>query len=344
MVASPFLYDEADTDWQGFWARQAADLVDLVRGVAHDPRVEPAVREVVRRRQAQRLPQRARPSRRGRPRRQGRVPLGRRAGRHAHDHLRRSARRGEAVRERAEVTRCGEGRPRRDLHADDPRAAGRDAGLRAHRRAALGGVRRLRARLARPTASTTRSARSSSPPTAASGAGAPSLLKPNVDVALASTPSIEHVVVVQRTKSDVSMTDGPRPLVPRPHGVRGGESRLPGGADGQRGPALPPVHVGHDGQAQGHHAHDGRLPHAGRVHAQVRVRPPPRHRRVLVRGRHRLGDRAQLHRVRPADQRRHVGDLRRHARHARRATGSGRSPRSTASRSSTPRPPRSARS
>jgi acetyl-CoA synthetase len=28
LVASPFLYDEADTDWQGFWARQAADLLD----------------------------------------------------------------------------------------------------------------------------------------------------------------------------------------------------------------------------------------------------------------------------------------------------------------------------
>src|SRR6188768_16138 len=28
LVASPFLYDEADQDWQGFWARQAADLLD----------------------------------------------------------------------------------------------------------------------------------------------------------------------------------------------------------------------------------------------------------------------------------------------------------------------------
>jgi acetyl-CoA synthetase len=38
--------------------------------------------------------------------------------------------------------------------------------------------------------------------------GAPNLLKPNADVALANTPSIEHVVVVRRTRSDVSMTDG----------------------------------------------------------------------------------------------------------------------------------------
>ncbi len=35
--------------------------------------------------------------------------------------------------------------------------------------------------------------------------GAPSLLKPAVDVALADTPSIEHVVVVRRTESDVAM-------------------------------------------------------------------------------------------------------------------------------------------
>ena len=28
LVASPFLYDEANEDWQGFWARQAADLLD----------------------------------------------------------------------------------------------------------------------------------------------------------------------------------------------------------------------------------------------------------------------------------------------------------------------------
>jgi acetyl-CoA synthetase len=38
--------------------------------------------------------------------------------------------------------------------------------------------------------------------------GAPSLLKPAADVALADTPSIDHVVVVRRTESEVSMTSG----------------------------------------------------------------------------------------------------------------------------------------
>src|SRR4051795_5847190 len=28
LVAGPFLYDEADQDYEGFWARQAADLLD----------------------------------------------------------------------------------------------------------------------------------------------------------------------------------------------------------------------------------------------------------------------------------------------------------------------------
>jgi acetyl-CoA synthetase len=38
--------------------------------------------------------------------------------------------------------------------------------------------------------------------------GAPSLLKPNADAAVAECPTIEHVVVVQRTNSDVDMTEG----------------------------------------------------------------------------------------------------------------------------------------
>src|SRR4051794_20140143 len=38
------------------------------------------------------------------------------------------------------------------------------------------------------------------------GAAVP--LKPNVDVAVADTPSIEHVVVVRRTETEVTMTDG----------------------------------------------------------------------------------------------------------------------------------------
>ncbi|HVF75280.1 MAG TPA: acetate--CoA ligase [Acidimicrobiales bacterium] len=38
--------------------------------------------------------------------------------------------------------------------------------------------------------------------------GAPSLLKPNADEAVSGSPTIEHVVVVRRTGSDVAMTEG----------------------------------------------------------------------------------------------------------------------------------------
>ena len=188
----------------------------LVRRVAHDPRLGPAVRPVVRRRHPQRVVQLPRPPRRGRPGRQGRLPLGGRAGRHPHDHLRRPARRGAAVRQRrSRASGVRQGRPGRHLHADDPRAAGGDAGVRPHR------GRRTRwcsaaSRPTRwPTASTTPSARCWSPPTAGSAAGQPHLLKPIADVALATTPSIEHVVVVDRVtghadagEASVDMTDG----------------------------------------------------------------------------------------------------------------------------------------
>ena len=90
--------------------------------------------------------------------------------------------------------------------------------------------------------------------------------------------------------------------------------RLPARADGLRGPALPPLHERHHGQAQGHHAHHGRLPHAGRVDAQARVRPAPRRRRLLVRGRRRLGHRPLVHRLRAARERRHERALRGHPR------------------------------
>ena len=69
----------------------------LDAGVDHDPRLAAAVRQVVRRRPAQRRRQLPRPPRRGRPRRPGRDPLRGRAGRHPHDHLRRPAGRGRSA-------------------------------------------------------------------------------------------------------------------------------------------------------------------------------------------------------------------------------------------------------
>ena len=101
LVAGTDVYDEADADFEGFWARQAAAL-DWFKDWHTILEWDAAVREVVRRRQAQRRVQLPRPSRHGRARRPGRVPLGGRARRHPHDHLRAAARRRQPARERAE--------------------------------------------------------------------------------------------------------------------------------------------------------------------------------------------------------------------------------------------------
>ena len=77
LVAGTDLYDEAAADDEGFWARQAADLAEWNTRVGHDLRVGAAVRQVVRRRPAQRVAQLPRPPRRGRTRRQGRRSTGR---------------------------------------------------------------------------------------------------------------------------------------------------------------------------------------------------------------------------------------------------------------------------
>jgi acetyl-CoA synthetase len=101
--------------------------------------------------------------------------------------------------------------------------------------------------------------------------------------------SIETIFVVQHTKAECELRRRPRHLVPR--GARRGGGRVRGRGARRRAPAVHPVLVGLDGQAQGHPAQDGRLPHAGGVDAEVRLRPQARVRRVLVLGRRRLGHR-----------------------------------------------------
>ena len=121
----------------------------VVRAVHRALPVGAAVREVVPRRQAQRLLQLRRPARRGRRGRQGRLPLGGRARRrHAHDHVRRSPEGRRPLRERAQEARREEGDAGRDLHGHGPGAAGGDARVHPARRAAHRRLRRLLGRLA----------------------------------------------------------------------------------------------------------------------------------------------------------------------------------------------------
>ena len=91
-----------------------------------------------------------------------------------------------------------------------------------------------------------------------------------------------------------------------------GLRRVPGRAARLRASALPAVHLRHDRQAQGHPAHHRRLLGRHLHHHQVGLRPE-RRRHLLVHRRHRLGHRAQLHRLRPAAERRHRPDVRRRA-------------------------------
>ena len=100
---------------------------------------------------------------------------------------------------------------------------------------------------------------------------------------------------------------GPRRLLRR--GAGGGRPRVPGRADGGRAPALHPLHLRLDREAEGDPPHHRRLHDRGHRHPPLRLRPQARVRRLLVRRRRRLGHRPLLHRLRPALQRRHLGDV-----------------------------------
>ena len=143
--------------------------------------------------------------------------------------------------------------------------------------------------------------------------GKPVPLKPQADDAVAALA--DDRARARRRPPGRGGVDGGRPrrLVARHR--RPPVARLPAGARGQRAHALPAVHVRDDGEAEGHPPHLGRLPARRGVHPLGRVRHQAR-RRLLVRGRHRLGHRPQLHRLRAARQRDHRRAVRGRARHA----------------------------
>ena len=161
------------------------------------------------------------------------------------------------------------------------------------------------------------------------------------DRSQAPARKVKTVLVVRRTGGKTGWVDGPRPLVPstRSRRVKAG---LQAGEDEGRGPALHPLHVGLDRQAEGRAAHHRRLSRLCLDDAPICLRLS-RRRHLLVHGRCRLGHRPQLHRLRPARQRRDDADVRGRAELSVACRASGRSSTSTRSTSSTPRRPRSAR-
>ena len=342
------LYDEADADYEAFWARQARDLLDWSTDFDTVLEWELPYAKWFLGGELNITLQLPRSPCRGRPRRQGRVPLGRRARRYPNHHLRRAAGRGLRVRERVAGLWPRKG-DRVAIYMpmipELPVAMLACARIGVAHSVIFGGFS--------PDAIVDRcdDADAKLIITADAGyrRGDASALKVNVDAALdAGAPSVENVVVVNRCDTDVTMVEG------RDHWwhelMARCVDRVPRRANGRRAAALPALHLGHHRQAQGHHAHHRWVPDPGGVHPQVRVRPQARDRRLLVRRRHRVGHRPQLHRLRPARQRLHVGHVRRHARYPAaevragdRAvgprTGSGTSSIATASPSSTPLQP-----
>jgi len=126
-------------------------------------------------------------------------------------------------------------------------------------------------------------------------------LKKNADEAIALTKTIEKVLVVRRTKQDV----------PVARGRRSPEARMPRRVCRKRAHALSALHVRDHREAQRHRAHVSGVPRRRRDDAQAHLRREGR-RRVLVRRRHRLGHRSQLHRLRTARERNDRRHVRRH--------------------------------
>ncbi len=113
--------------------------------------------------------------------------------------------------------------------------------------------------------------------------GKPVPLKLVADEAMTAAPGVRAALVVRRTGNAVPMTEG-RDRWYHELDVSGRSRVLPLRADGQRGPALPDVHLGDDCEPQGHRTHDCGLSRRGRDDPLPDLRPQTRDGRVLVRG------------------------------------------------------------
>ena len=215
--------------------------------------------------------------------------------------------RGWAAGERVAFAGRRQGRPHRHLHGHGAGACRRDAGLRAHRGGALGHLRRVQPALhRRPRGGFDlqgdHHAGRGAPRRPAGGAQGERRRG-------ADDGRREHRVRhrLQADRRRHRHDRGPRRLVGRRAGgaVDGGRA----GGDGRGGPALHPLHVRFDGEAEGGAAHAGGLPAVHDALAPLHVRLP-RRRHLLLRRRCRLDHGAQLHRLRAAGERGDLGAVR----------------------------------
>ena len=313
------MYEEAAEDLEGFWQRQADELIDWVEKPTQtldesnapfykwfaDGKLNVTYNCLDRHVEAGNGDRVA-------------YPLARRGGRGARHHLRGAPQRRPALRQRAQGPRRRQGRRRRHLPADDPRGPDLDAGLRPHRRPAQ---RRLRRLLTRGGQGAHGVLRRQGPD---HGGRRPTQGQDRPDQERRRRgghrrPRLDRDDLRRQGDRRRLRDEGrPRRLVRRGDGEgrRGVPARAPRG----RAPALRPLHLRLNGEAQGRPAHHGRLPPRCHLHPPLRLRPEAGVGRLLVRGRRRLGHRALLHRLRAPLQRRH----RRHVRGRPGLSGQGR--------------------
>ena len=257
--ATAALYDEAEADYEAFWAAPGARAARLVDAVHHDARVGPPVRQVVRRRRAERRLQLRRPPRRGGPRRQGRVPLDRRARRHPDAHLRatscaRVSKAANALQELG-VTKGDRVAIYMPMIPELPIAMLACARIGAPHTVVFGGfsAEALSGRINDCGAKVLI--------TADGGwrRGKKVGLKHHADEAVADTPD-------DRARASSSTASATAPTWSRAATTGGTTSSSASPEDCAAGPvdsrahALPALHVGHDREAEGDPPHDGRLP------------------------------------------------------------------------------------
>ena len=198
------------------------------------------------------------------------------------------------VRQRPQVARRPEGRPRHRLHADVDRGRGRDAGLRPHRRDAFRRVRRILRQVAAGTHHRRRRGGGDHGGRAGARRQAPAAQSHRGRSAepwwLRKDPQ-RHRLPAYRRQGRVGREA--RRLDARARGEAGGHVRA--GVGQRRTSAVHPLHVGLHRQAEGRAAQFRRLPAVGDPDDEVDVRHQAAGS-LLVHRRHRLGDRAHVHR------------------------------------------------